>query len=60
VKVAAGPPDDAEGADGELGLWAGVVPLRTCFGAPEADPALPAGIAVPDHVAALAGVGSGS
>ncbi|GGT93254.1 pyridoxamine 5'-phosphate oxidase family protein [Streptomyces violascens] len=60
VKVAAGPPDDADGPDGELGLWAGVVPLRSCFGAPEADPALPAGIAVPDHVAALGGGGQGS
>jgi nitroimidazol reductase NimA-like FMN-containing flavoprotein (pyridoxamine 5'-phosphate oxidase superfamily) len=60
VKVAAGPPDDADGPDGELGLWAGVVPLRSCFGAPEADPALPAGIAVPGHVAALGGGSPGS
>ncbi|MFD7336265.1 pyridoxamine 5'-phosphate oxidase family protein [Streptomyces violascens] len=60
VKVAAGPPDDADGPDGELGLWAGVVPLRSCFGAPEADPALPAGIAVPGHVAALGGGSQGS
>ncbi|MGW1865207.1 pyridoxamine 5'-phosphate oxidase family protein [Streptomyces mauvecolor] len=60
VKVAAGPPDDADGPDGELGLWAGVVPLRSCFGAPEADPALPAGIAVPAHVAALGGGSPGN
>ncbi|MFE3180052.1 pyridoxamine 5'-phosphate oxidase family protein [Streptomyces violascens] len=60
VKVAAGPPDDADGPDGELGLWAGVVPLRSRFGAPEADPALPAGIAVPDHVAALGGSSPGN
>ena len=60
VKVAAGPPDDGDGPDAELGLWAGVVPLRSYFGAPEADPALPAGIAVPDHVAALGDGSSGS
>ncbi|MFF3977095.1 pyridoxamine 5'-phosphate oxidase family protein [Streptomyces sp. NPDC001828] len=53
VKTASGPPEDADGPDGELGLWAGVVPLHTCFGAPEADPALPAGIPVPGHVAAM-------
>ncbi|WP_438294091.1 pyridoxamine 5'-phosphate oxidase family protein [Streptomyces sp. HUAS TT7] len=60
VKVASGPPEDADGPDGELGLWAGVVPLRSYFGAPEADPALPAGIAVPGHVAALGDGSSGS
>ncbi|WP_406508830.1 pyridoxamine 5'-phosphate oxidase family protein [Streptomyces sp. NBC_00212] len=60
VKVAAGPPDDGDGPDAELGLWAGVVPLRSYFGAPEADPALPAGIAVPDHVAALGDGSPGS
>ncbi|GAA2452965.1 pyridoxamine 5'-phosphate oxidase family protein [Streptomyces mauvecolor] len=60
VKVAAGPPDDADGPDGELGLWAGVVPLRSRFGAPEADPALPVGIAVPAHVAALGGGSPGN
>ncbi|MFJ8307943.1 MULTISPECIES: pyridoxamine 5'-phosphate oxidase family protein [unclassified Streptomyces] len=60
VKVAAGPPDDGDGPDGKLGLWAGVVPVRTYFGTPEADPALPAGMAVPDHVAALGSGSSGS
>ncbi|MER0445376.1 pyridoxamine 5'-phosphate oxidase family protein [Streptomyces sp. Edi4] len=54
VKVASGPPDDAEGPDGELGLWAGVIPLRTHFAAPEPDPALPGNIPVPRHVAMLA------
>ncbi|MEU1078568.1 MULTISPECIES: pyridoxamine 5'-phosphate oxidase family protein [unclassified Streptomyces] len=60
VKTASGPPQDGDGPDGTLGLWAGVVPLRTYFGAPEPDPALPAGIALPPHVAALGPGGSGS
>ncbi|MCX5382714.1 pyridoxamine 5'-phosphate oxidase family protein [Streptomyces sp. NBC_00083] len=59
VKVASGPPGDAEGPDGQLGLWAGVIPLHTRFGAPEPDPALPGGIAVPGHVAALGGGSAG-
>ncbi|MFD9791227.1 pyridoxamine 5'-phosphate oxidase family protein [Streptomyces sp. NPDC059070] len=57
VKTASGPPQDGDGPDGELGLWAGVVPLRSYFDAPEPDPRLPAGIALPPHVAAL-GAGS--
>ncbi|MFG3287089.1 pyridoxamine 5'-phosphate oxidase family protein [Streptomyces sp. NPDC048111] len=52
VKTASGPPQDADGPDGRLGLWAGVVPVHTRLGAPESDPALPEGIAVPDHVTA--------
>ncbi len=57
VKVASGPPQDGDGPDGELGLWAGVVPVRTYFGVPEPDPALPAGTSLPSHISAL---GSGS
>jgi len=49
VKVRSGPPaDDPE--DHELGVWAGVLPVRTAFGEPEADPGLPPGVAVPAHV----------
>jgi uncharacterized protein len=49
VKVRSGPPaDDQE--DLELGLWAGVLPVRTAFGEPEADPVLTAGVAVPAHI----------
>ncbi|MEU8964377.1 MULTISPECIES: pyridoxamine 5'-phosphate oxidase family protein [unclassified Streptomyces] len=55
VKTASGPPEDGDGPDGKLGLWAGVVPLHTSFGAPEADPALPAGISTPVHIQALGG-----
>ncbi|HEY0543679.1 MAG TPA: pyridoxamine 5'-phosphate oxidase family protein [Actinoallomurus sp.] len=54
VKIAEGPPGDGDGPDAELGVWAGVVPLETVRRPPEPDPALPGGIAVPDHISALA------
>jgi len=50
VKVSEGPPDDGEGPDGALDVWAGEVPLRTVRLDPVADPALRAGIAVPGHL----------
>ena len=53
VKIAEGPPGDGDGPDAALGLWAGVVPMRTVRDAPEPDPALPPGIALPPHIAAL-------
>jgi nitroimidazol reductase NimA-like FMN-containing flavoprotein (pyridoxamine 5'-phosphate oxidase superfamily) len=43
-----------EPEDYELDVWAGVVPVRTVFGAPEPDPALRPGTEVPRHVRALA------
>ncbi|WP_370413493.1 pyridoxamine 5'-phosphate oxidase family protein [Streptomyces fradiae] len=55
VKVASGPPDDGDGPDAEMGLWAGVLPVETRFGVPEADPLLPAGIEPPAHIAGRAG-----
>jgi nitroimidazol reductase NimA-like FMN-containing flavoprotein (pyridoxamine 5'-phosphate oxidase superfamily) len=54
VKIAEGPPDDGDGPDAALGLWAGVIPLETVRLPPEPDPALPGGIGVPAHVTALA------
>jgi nitroimidazol reductase NimA-like FMN-containing flavoprotein (pyridoxamine 5'-phosphate oxidase superfamily) len=54
VKVrSGGPKDDPE--DYDSGSWAGVLPAALAFGPAEPDPALPPGVAVPDHVAALAG-----
>jgi nitroimidazol reductase NimA-like FMN-containing flavoprotein (pyridoxamine 5'-phosphate oxidase superfamily) len=50
VKIRRGPPDDGDGPDAELGLWAGEIPLRTVRLDPVADPALPAGIPVPGHL----------
>jgi uncharacterized protein len=51
VKVSEGPPDDGDGPDGALDVWAGQVPLVTVRLDPVADPALRAGIALPDHLA---------
>ena len=55
VKLRGGPPDDGDGPDAALGLWAGVLPLHTVWGEPEPDPALPPGTAVPAHIAAKSG-----
>ncbi|MEU7281748.1 pyridoxamine 5'-phosphate oxidase family protein [Streptomyces sp. NPDC045431] len=56
VKIRTGGPDDGDGPDAELGLWAGVVPMTTVFGEPEPDPALGDGAAPPPpHIAALSG-----
>ena len=45
---AGGPVDDDE--DYALPVWAGVLPVRQVFGAPEPDPLLAPGLAVPAHV----------
>jgi nitroimidazol reductase NimA-like FMN-containing flavoprotein (pyridoxamine 5'-phosphate oxidase superfamily) len=52
VKVRTGPPvdDDADVAAG--GRWAGVVPVRTTFDAPQPCPLLPPGDTTPAHVLA--------
>jgi uncharacterized protein len=55
VKIRTGPPDDADTPDAELGLWAGELPLSSTWQQPVPDPALPAGIAVPPHIAARVG-----
>ncbi|WP_067567450.1 pyridoxamine 5'-phosphate oxidase family protein [Nocardia acidivorans] len=55
VKIRTGPPDDGDGPDAALGLWAGVLPLHTGWGAPQPDPALPADIAAPPHIATRSG-----
>jgi nitroimidazol reductase NimA-like FMN-containing flavoprotein (pyridoxamine 5'-phosphate oxidase superfamily) len=53
VKIAEGPPGDGDGPDAALGRWAGVIPLETVRRAPVPDPALPGGLDVPAHIAAL-------
>jgi uncharacterized protein len=54
VKVrSGGPKDDPE--DYDSGTWAGVLPAALAFGPAQPDPALPPGVAVPSHIAALAG-----
>jgi nitroimidazol reductase NimA-like FMN-containing flavoprotein (pyridoxamine 5'-phosphate oxidase superfamily) len=54
VKLRTGPPDDADSPDAALGLWAGVLPLRTAWSAPVPDPALPPDVPLPPHIAARA------
>ncbi|HEY7483721.1 MAG TPA: pyridoxamine 5'-phosphate oxidase family protein [Streptosporangiaceae bacterium] len=51
VKMRTGPPDDGDGPDAALGLWAGVLPLTATWGPPQPDPALPPTIALPRHIA---------
>jgi uncharacterized protein len=50
VKTSQGPPEDGDGPDGALEVWAGEIPLRTAQLDPVADPALRAGISVPVHL----------
>jgi nitroimidazol reductase NimA-like FMN-containing flavoprotein (pyridoxamine 5'-phosphate oxidase superfamily) len=59
VKIRTGPPDDAGSPDAGLGLWAGELPLVSAWQQPVPDPALPAGIAVPPHIASRAGTAAG-
>jgi nitroimidazol reductase NimA-like FMN-containing flavoprotein (pyridoxamine 5'-phosphate oxidase superfamily) len=59
VKIRTGAPDDGEGPDAELGLWAGTLPLVSTWGAPEPDPLLPPDIAVPEHIAGREGTRHG-
>jgi nitroimidazol reductase NimA-like FMN-containing flavoprotein (pyridoxamine 5'-phosphate oxidase superfamily) len=53
AKVRTGPPHDDE-EDYALECWAGVLPLRLTPGAPEPDPRMPAGRALPPSVAGYA------
>jgi len=55
VKIRTGPPDDGDSPDARLGLWAGELPIVAAWDAPVADPGLPAGIRIPDHIAAREG-----
>ncbi|MDH6575020.1 pyridoxamine 5'-phosphate oxidase family protein [Kitasatospora sp. MAP5-34] len=52
VKLRSGPPEDGDGPDAELGVWAGVLPLNATWGALEPDPLLAEGIAAPAHLTA--------
>lgn len=54
VKIRKGPPDDGKSPDVALGIWAGVLPLRSNWGALEPDPLLADGIGPPAHLRALA------
>lgn len=52
TKVRTGPPEDPE-ADLDLPLWAGVVPLQTTAGAPQAAPDLRFDIPPPDYLSRI-------
>jgi uncharacterized protein len=55
VKIRTGPPDDGDGPDAELGLWAGELPVALTWQPPVPDPSLPPGLPVPAHIASRAG-----
>ncbi|MCU7726978.1 pyridoxamine 5'-phosphate oxidase family protein [Actinoplanes sp. KI2] len=55
VKISDGDPADGDGPDAALGLWAGRLPAVATWGAPVADPLLPAGIDPPPHIAGREG-----
>ncbi|MFC7272402.1 pyridoxamine 5'-phosphate oxidase family protein [Paractinoplanes rhizophilus] len=55
VKISDGFPDDGDGPDAALGLWAGRLPAVAAWGTPEPDPRLAAGIEPPPHIAGRAG-----
>ena len=47
VKVRTGPPSDEDGDYGLPGIWAGVIPMATNYGAPIDDDRLPDGVTAP-------------
>ncbi|WP_433360811.1 pyridoxamine 5'-phosphate oxidase family protein [Actinoplanes sp. CA-142083] len=55
VKISDGFPEDGDGPDAALGLWAGRLPVVATWGTPVPDPLLPAGIEPPPHIAGRAG-----
>ncbi|MEV5985305.1 pyridoxamine 5'-phosphate oxidase family protein [Streptomyces sp. NPDC052051] len=59
VKIRTGAPDDGDGPDAELGIWAGTLPLTATWGAPEPDPLLPPDTPVPAHLARREGTRHG-
>ncbi|MEU9323081.1 pyridoxamine 5'-phosphate oxidase family protein [Streptomyces canus] len=59
VKIRTGAPDDGDGPDAALGLWAGVLPLTSTWEAPVPDPLLPQETPVPAHIARREGTPHG-
>ena len=53
VKVRSGPPTDDDSPDAERDVWAGVLPLHTVYGPPEAAPSLRSGIPLSERVKRL-------
>ena len=50
VKVRTGPPGDDDEDVAAGGRWAGVLPVRTTFDAPQPDPGFPPDVPTPSHV----------
>ncbi|WP_406333859.1 pyridoxamine 5'-phosphate oxidase family protein [Streptomyces sp. NBC_00203] len=59
VKIRTGAPDDGDGPDAALGLWAGTLPLTSTWGAPETDPLLSPDLVPPAHIARREGTRHG-
>jgi nitroimidazol reductase NimA-like FMN-containing flavoprotein (pyridoxamine 5'-phosphate oxidase superfamily) len=55
AKIRTGPPEDGDGPDAALPIWAGTVPILTTWGEPVPDPVLRPGIPLPHSVQALRG-----
>ncbi|WP_406397013.1 pyridoxamine 5'-phosphate oxidase family protein [Streptomyces uncialis] len=55
VKIRTGDPDDGDGPDAALPIWAGTLPLVTTFGSERPDAALPEAITAPPHITARVG-----
>lgn len=55
AKIRSGPPEDGDGPDGALPVWAGTVPMVTTWGEPVPDPSLRPGIPLASSVQALVG-----
>lgn len=53
VKTRCGPPDDDDSPDAERNTWAGVIPLQSAYGSPQASPGLRAGIALSPSIKRL-------
>lgn len=53
VKVKTGPPDDDDSPDAELDVWAGVIPIVTGYGTPQASPVLRPGMPLSPSVTSL-------
>lgn len=54
VKIRTGPPEDGDGPDGDLPVWAGEVPLRVGALDPVPDPSGRRGVPLPPHIADFA------
>jgi hypothetical protein len=52
VKIRTGPPDDGDGPDAALEVWAGQLPLASVWQTPVPDPLLPPAVPLPAHISA--------